>query len=265
MLKGIQYNVSDKLGIVLIGIVSILIGFLIFQNYSMTDTQLTNVKSYTNSTTERIDLIDKVNSSFTNFFNVLIPVFGAWIGAIIAFYFGAKNNENVYHSFAQAQQSVSEAIGLTTGRVKTVKDIVETKDECKNIIRSDLTEDIKTMLDKTKEIDNVLIMSDNKPKAILYLKDLYQKVTKDDILQNHQNDTVQTVLQKYKPKDSIKEFEWSDGNIIANYATLKLSDSINEAITKLKVIKDDPNVRGIIFENDEPYGIVNLQTLTLFI
>jgi len=265
MLRGIQYNVSDKLGIVLIGIVSILIGFLIFQNYSMTNIQLTNVGNYADNSTERIDLIDKINSSFTNFFNVLIPVFGAWIGAIIAFYFGAKNNENVYHSFAQAQQSVSEAIGLTTGRVKTVKDIIETKAECKNIIKSDLTENIKTMLDKTKEIDNVLIMSNNKPKAILYLKDLYQTVTKDAILQNHQKDTVETVLQNYKPKDSIKQFEWSNGNIITNYATLRLSDSVNEAITKLKVVKDDPNVRGIIFENDEPFGIVNLQTLTLFI
>ena len=40
----------------------------------------------------------ETNNSNTNLLSILLPVFGAWVGAILAFYYGNKNMEKISDS-----------------------------------------------------------------------------------------------------------------------------------------------------------------------
>ena len=65
------------------------------------------------------DAFDDVNSSNQNFFNMILVIFAAWIGAVVAFYFGSENLQ-------QVQQTLKEA--LTTKQElaqKTITDILK--------------------------------------------------------------------------------------------------------------------------------------------
>jgi hypothetical protein len=52
-----------------------------------------------------IDGFDDVNNSNQSFFNILLAVFAAWVGAVVAFYFGSEN----LHQAQQTLQNVLSA------------------------------------------------------------------------------------------------------------------------------------------------------------
>ncbi len=199
-MSNLNYNngiFPDKLALIIIGMVGILIGFLVYQMINMNNTQLQNINNYVNDPTAKINLIKDINGSTQNLFNALIPVFGAWIGAVIAFYFGAKNNENVFRSYETAQKSVQNAF-LNLKSTNTVKDVVDAYPDSKKIVQCTLDDKISDVLKEIDGIDNILVNEANNPKAILYIKDLLAKTNSMDELKEMEK-TLKDVINENKP------------------------------------------------------------------
>ena len=60
----------------------------------------------------------ETNISNTNLISILLPVFGAWVGAILAFYYGNKNMEKI-------SDSANSVIDKLSERTKTEEDYLK--------------------------------------------------------------------------------------------------------------------------------------------
>jgi hypothetical protein len=78
----------------------------------------------------------ETTASGTNLLSILLPVFGTWVGAILAFYYGNKNFEKTVDALST---SVEESEVL--GRIKVV-DVLKQFPNYKEVVSAKITEPI---------------------------------------------------------------------------------------------------------------------------
>jgi hypothetical protein len=70
-----------------------------------------NSKNITNNNVTTVkDLIDHVNTSNQTIFNMLLPVFGAWVGVVVAFYFGNEQAQRTQQAFKDQSKDQHDLI-----------------------------------------------------------------------------------------------------------------------------------------------------------
>ena len=106
-----------------------------------------------------------VNTGNQTFFNILLAVFAAWVGAVVAFYFG---NENL----AQAQQTLRETLTAKQQlSKKTIEDLLVDLDEATDVILVTMEDKIKDVREKLRESTNILVVDAKdrgRPFGVLY-------------------------------------------------------------------------------------------------
>jgi predicted transcriptional regulator len=100
--------------------------------------------------------LNKESSTMTNTFSAVLPLFGAWIGTILAFYFGKEN-------FETATRSVT-SIAKVVGPLEKLREIPVTS---KMIARKDMKEIDDLAPDKIKLTDIFAKMEDKERLPIL--------------------------------------------------------------------------------------------------
>lgn len=141
-----------------------LVGFMLaIQSYTVT-TVISSVKSGSNLTST----LNTVNQSNQTLFNTLLPVFGAWVGVVVAFYFGSKQAEKAQDALVKTTSSVEEK--LVTLKVQAILDKYP---GTQHPVRVKLTDQIKDVLAAYSTLTEVVVVDkDGKPVGILYKSDL---------------------------------------------------------------------------------------------
>lgn len=199
------------------------------------------------------------NTIFKDLTNLIIPLIGAWVGTVIAFYFGAENLQ-------KAQETIDR---LIRGRLrsKTIRELLDEYPSAKNVITMNI--DDKTTIGEVKnELGNpklkggplVLITEDDKIFGLFYhqhLTELYNNILATS------NNNINAILNcKFLDHiDGIQDFitdgKWSKKEGIVNYANLTLGMTLETARELLESISDNAEVRGLVIENGNIAGIID--------
>jgi len=215
-----------------------------------------NQENFTERTNAVSESFAKLEKSNHDVFNMLLPMLGAWVGAVVAYYFGSKNLDKAYETFSDVSKSHSDKKIL-----EIINEIVTKHPDSMEIAKVKLNDKLKDVEKSLKEYGNVVVVDDKeKPLGVLYKEDL------SDYRLNHISDWQDKKLEEIintpdELKDSISGKSWTkDG--VRNFATLTLQDSVQDAISKLDAIKSkNPDVRGIIMTVNKMIGIVNFSIL----
>lgn len=184
------------------------------------------------------------NASNTNLLSILLPVFGTWVGAILAFYYGNKNFEKTVNALSM---DVTES--ETLGRLK-VFDVLKQFPDYKNVISAKITEPIGQKFKEIKTSTILLIDEANKPLGFFYADDVYRSSTtiNDDVLKKDTR-SFQKFINEIAIQDEITSQKWTE-NGIKNYAEISLDDTLLNAREKMKNISDKQKVRGLVLNNE---------------
>ena len=193
----------------------------------------------------------------------LLPLLAAWVGAVVAFYFGSEN-------LAQAQQTLEKSLSAKQElSSKTIDDIL--LPDAKQIRKVKMDTKIGEVRKELQDISNVLVLGDNdNPLGVLYRWDLAQwahvniyddpKDPKDD--KKNLSQVIEMITEEF-----ITKKPWSEKEGVVNYALLSLSDNLLQAKQKMEEIaKSDQSllsVRGFVIDkNAKIIAVINFANLT---
>lgn len=224
-----------QLAIILIIPAFLLIAAMLFLQYGSTANFIEIVKKYDEPPTDAqtsniIKIIQEVDKSNQTIFNILLPVFGAWIGAVVAYFFGAAAQKKTQDSIEKIQQNTQEGIKavMKFGRLEPnttirelINDYVDPKD--REIIKCVFEDKIKNVNEEIRKHGNIVVHENDIPKGILYTGDLSAS---DEEL----NDKLGDFIEKKKPVDKITGKKWTK-NGVENYAVISYKHTLSEAKT----------------------------------
>ncbi|NIP61472.1 MAG: hypothetical protein GWN01_05055 [Nitrosopumilaceae archaeon] len=196
----------------------------------------------------KTQLIDQLNESNQTFFNILLPVFGAWVGAVVAFYFGSENLDKAQ----EANTELSKLISGKRGNI-TIRQLLEFYPNSEDVQKVTLSDKMSDVIKATEKYKNSVVINDGKILGVLYLhqikkfKDRSEEKLEDvlDEIDNHLTDT-----------------SWSEKKTIKNYAELRYDDSLLAAKEKMTSFGEgNQDVIGLVIENGEIKAAINLSTL----
>jgi len=198
-----------------------------------------------------------------NLFHALLPLLAAWVGAVVAFYFGAENLQ-------QAQQTLQDVLTAKQKLAKeTIEELLSDLPEAKDVKIVKMDDTIEKVRKDLKNISNVLVVNtDEKPIGILYRWDLaehadvniYAPEDKDN------KDKLSEKIVKIK-EEFITKKPWDKDNGVPNFALLSLKDNLLQAKEKMEELAKSRNhllsVRGIVLDKESKIiAIINFANLT---
>jgi len=198
-------------------------------------------------------------------FHALLPLLAAWVGAVVAFYFGTENLQQAQETL---EKSLSAKQELTS---KTIDDILKDLPDAKQVRKVQMDTDIKKVAKDLQEMSNVLVVDKiNKPLGVLYRWDLAKQAKVNIYEDTGDEDTKDKTLEDFIGEiknEFITKQPWSITEGIANYALLSLSDNLLQAKQKMEEIaKSDQallSVRGFVIDkNSKIIAVINFANLT---
>ncbi len=104
-----------QLAIILIIPAFLLIAAMLFLQYGSTANFIEIVKKYDEPPTDAqtsniIKIIQEVDKSNQTIFNILLPVFGAWIGAVVVYFFGAQPRKKLRTVLKKSNKTLKRAL-----------------------------------------------------------------------------------------------------------------------------------------------------------
>lgn len=268
------------LAMLVVGASFILIGYMLYQQNIMTD-QFFNIIDSTNfdnaTSNNLVGAFEKIDKSNQTVFNIMLPVFSAWVGVVIAFYFGSRNLDKLQDANEKAQEIISK---LTTGKGGdiTLDELLKLYPESKNVQIVGFEDKVNVVEAKAKVFGNVVVGHEGKRRGVLYLKDL-EKVNKEK-RKAYQDKTLKEFFddKDVNVKDHITGQIWdvkkSKGLGKENYARLSYQDKISEARIKMEQVKPEPeigeteieelDVLGLVFVKENLEAAINYKTLARY-
>jgi hypothetical protein len=109
-----QYGFSR---IILIGSF-VFIGVMLFIHYITLENLLNSQYITDKNSTAIKELIDHVNTSNQTVFNILLPVFGAWVDVVVAFYFSSEQEKNTHDILIKKLSPDEEKLSTSTNSTR---------------------------------------------------------------------------------------------------------------------------------------------------
>jgi CBS domain-containing protein len=266
--NGIQINAQFWLAVAIIIPAFILIAYMLsiqdntsrmiannlFSNTSqLSGSNLTNVR----------EMISEFDRSNTTLFNILLPVFGAWVGVVVTFYFGSEQARKAQETLAQA---LSPEAKLSTIKVEQALSRFE---EAKKIITATLKGKVIDVRNKLENLSNVLVLDDNgKPIGILYKADLYsQKDIAKSNVGDFDNITLENFITDKELIDHITKRKWEKDKPIKNFATINPENTLLHARERMYGISTtDLDVLCVVVDKDgKPIGIIGFDIINYYL
>jgi hypothetical protein len=114
-------------------------------------------------------LLESTDRSNQTLFNILLPVFSAWVGVVIAFYFGSEQTTRVQKTLDKALSPEEKLSGTK------VEQMLADTPSAKDIMTVTMKQTIKEVNNAFGNLSNVLVVDDNqKPLGILYKVDFLE-------------------------------------------------------------------------------------------
>jgi hypothetical protein len=243
--------------------------YTVWQNHQtftvMFDKLARNISTDSQSTKELFESFQnyyrEANASNTNLLSILLPVIGAWVGAILAFYYGAKNMEKMTETI---KATVLPTEDEKLARVK-VGDILDKFPEYKNVITAKISDPVGTNYSKTTEKStNILLLDDNGvPLGIIYKTDFTRNTARTEEQIKGDNSTFRDFFSSMATaetpiKDLIKGEVWTEKGV-DNYAHINKNDSLLQARIKMKEISPRQEIKGVVLDGEKILGIITYE------
>jgi hypothetical protein len=195
-------------------------------------------------------------------FALMTTVFGAWVAAVVAFYFGTK-------SLAKTQDSLdkqTDAIGkVLPSQAKlssmTVEKLLEENPTAKNVITVTMQTnigDVKRKFTDNKDLTNILVVDVNqKPLGLLYKDDLAELQNEGETPVAIDRILLEERIENIKD-DFVTHGKWSRTTGVKNFAELLLTNNLQIAQSAMQAKADGPKVRGVVLDaQGKAIGIVD--------
>ena len=252
----------------------ILISYMLVQQNQTTERffNIIESKNFDNTTsTNLVEAFEKIDKSNQTVFNIMLPVFSAWVGVVIAFYFGSRNLDKAQEATEKAQKVISKLVEGKGGDI-TLEELLRLHPESKNVQIVELKDHVKVVEVKAKVFGNVVVVDKGKILGVLYLKDL------EEVKEDKRNDCQDKTLKEFfadkdvNVKDHVIGLTWKETGLKKeNYARLSYQDKISEVRTKMEQIKPELkvgesqvgelDVLGLVFEKEKLEAAINYKTL----
>jgi hypothetical protein len=214
------------------------------------------LQHYSLNSTATSDIFRDVNSANTNIFNIILALFGAWVGAVLAFYFGSQSVDKAYSSLKQAQQSISNIVSDNKLSGITVKQLIERNPDSTRLNKFNMSSKIKDIMKTVGDIFPFVMVLDNDDKKVLgllFISDLTGAKSKSELMDLDKS--LKDYLKENDVNDFITKTKWSESGV-SNFATVNMSDTLKDVVDAMNNISSSLSVRAIVIENDVSKAII---------
>jgi hypothetical protein len=239
----------------------VLIFYMLSIQHGTINDALSSVRAADNSVNDsRIETLTgfyrELNQSNQNMFALMTTVFGTWVGAVVAFYFGSKSLSRSQDSLDKVQRSQGEAIKKAlTPQEKlssmTIEQLLDENPTAKNVITVTMQTTvgaIRKIFTENKDLTNVLVVdSSQKPLGLLYKDDLAELHNKEEKPGDIDGKQLEECIENIK-EDFVTHRPWNKTTGVKNYAELLLTNNLQIAQSAMQTKADGPKVRGVVLD-----------------
>jgi hypothetical protein len=213
-------------------------------------------ESSRNVTENTLNLYREVSSANNNIFNIILALLGAWVGAVLAFYFGSQSIDKAYSSLNQVQQSLGNVATGNKLTSMTVKDLITKNSETTYLNKFKMSSKIKDISKTAGDVfPFVTIVDDSEKKVLglLFISQLTGAKPKDEL------DNLDISLMDFLNTNTIEDFitktKWTPAGV-KNYAEVSVSDSLEKVVHAMNDISPSLSVRAVALENGELKAVI---------
>lgn len=175
------------------------------------------------------NVIDAVDTSNQTIFNILLPVFGAWVGVVVAFYFGSQREK-------RSQEALVKALSPEQEKLSTIKvqDLLTKFTNTKNIQKVTMDKKVSDVIASFGNFSDVLVVKEDLPDipiplGILYKADLFSPFAKTSDSLDDYKGTLRQVMSDHTVTDFITKRKWDPEKGVDNFATVTADDNLWQA------------------------------------
>jgi hypothetical protein len=247
---------QDKIARLLILGAFILVGVMLAIHVYSTSYILNEITKANNVTDVHVTFYREISSGNNNIFNIILALLGAWVGAVLAFYFGAQSVDKAYSSLNQAQQSIGNLVSQNKLSMVTAKQLIEKNPDTTRINKFKMSSRIKDIIKTAADVFPFVTITDDADKKVLGLLFISQITA---IKPKAELESLDTTLEEFVKTNAVEDFilkvNWTkDG--VKNYATVNTSDTLDSIVKAMNEVSPNISVRAIVFENEAIKAII---------
>jgi hypothetical protein len=248
-----SFSMQLLLAMIIVVAAFLLIGVMLSIQYSTINYAITKYGTTrgTNGTLIINDILQSLDRSNQTLFNILLPVFGAWVGVVIAFFFSSEQVKKAQEIQQSLQQSLVQALSPEEEKLSRIKvqDILTKYPVATNVHKVTLDNTIKEVLDSFGDLSNVLLVKDRKPLGILYKIDLLGIFSKMNAkIDDHYEDKLTSHIGSIT--DFVTKRQWSETGI-HNYARLTPDTTLLSTRERMYGVSNQVNdVVGLVMDTN---------------
>lgn len=254
---------QDQISVVLLGGAFVIIAFILAIHVYNTSIIITKFDNASAPNEERIDFFREVNASNLNLFSIILTLFGAWVGAVLAFYFGTKSIDRAYSSLSQAQNSIDKI--MTDGKLTGIRvsEVIAKNPDSLKLLKFKFTEKINRIVIDAKENNYKFVMitgeSGQEVLGLLFISDLLKVKSEADLL--NVEESLQEFMKNNEIKDDITKAKWEIQGV-KNFVTVNMDDTLKNVVDKMKGLDDSLSVRAVVIEKNAPLAIITYDMIS---
>ncbi|MGI0082881.1 MAG: hypothetical protein ACREAF_03435 [Nitrosopumilaceae archaeon] len=304
--KGVEGR--TVIAVILIAPVFIIFGVILVMHWGYVSQILTLTEELMDNSNQTIQakqeflekMTNTVDRTNQNIYNILIPVFAAWVGAVVAFYFGSRQAQEAQQAQEKVIKEVKAAQGPSDNLSKiTVGELIQKYPVLKDFKKFTINATINLEFEKALEdygevliqfeVPTTDVVRNQLPKwntagggeafykkyegnslGVLYIGDVYALENYSD----YKNKTIGEMIVKTNAEtelgrvllDKIVTKKWTidpeEG--MANFAEVSMTETTREAKAKLEDVSDNAyDARALVLEKGEVIAMISNRDLLL--
>lgn len=252
---------QEKIAVLLIGgAFVIILAILAIHSY---DTGIVLNQISNNPTTEQLQLYREINNSNLNVFSIIFSLFGAWVGAVLAFYYGSQSLEKAYNSLTQAQSSIDKIVSDNRLAGIKVDEIISKNPDSRTLLKFKLDDKINRIVNDAEEHNYSFVMvtdaTGKQVLGLLFISDLTAVKSKAELA--NLDETLEKFITDNEVRDTITKMRWMKEGV-KNYVTVSMGDSLKTVVDKMKQLNDSLSVRAVVLENGVPIATITYDMIS---
>ena len=211
------------------------------------------------------EIYNAINNSNLNVFSIILSLFGAWVGAVLAFYFGSQSLDKAYSSLSQAQSSIDKIVQAPDNRLAGIKvdEIIGKNPDSRSLLKYKLDDKINTIVKGAEERNYSFVMvtdaTGNKVLGLLFISDLTAIKSKVELV--NLDETLEKFITDNQVTDTITKRRWVKEGVI-NFVTAGTDDSLKTVVEKMKQLNDSLSVRAVVMDKGVPIATITYDMIS---
>ena len=197
-------------------------------------------------------------------FSIILSLFGAWVGAVLAFYYGSKSLDKAYASLTTAQSSIDKIVSDNRLAGIKVTEIIGKNPDSRKLLKHKLEDKISAIVKDAEESNYQFVMvvtdaPENKVLGLLFISNLTAIKPKAELVTL--DDTLVKFITDNQVSDTITKRRWVKEGMI-NFVTAGTDDSLKTVVDKMKQLNDTLSVRAVVMDKGLPIATITYDMIS---